>query len=75
MDAIQGAHQDTQETHRDVIATKADTAAILNLLAPTEDETDPVMEALDRIEKLITSRFEALNLRLTRIEQQLATPE
>ncbi|MDR3425514.1 MAG: hypothetical protein P4M13_10670 [Alphaproteobacteria bacterium] len=75
MDAIQETHQDTRETHLDVIATKADTAAILSLLSPAAEETDPVMEALERIERLMLERFDALNLRLTRIEQQLATPE
>ena len=58
-------------THRDVILTKADTETILDLLSPTEGEPDPVMEALERIERLMTERFEALNLRLIAIERQL----
>jgi anion-transporting ArsA/GET3 family ATPase len=56
----------------DVVLTKSDTETIIGLLTPGDE--DPVMDALNRIEKLITdhtNQFAELNRRLTRIERQL----
>jgi hypothetical protein len=74
MTAILDSRQEVQETRQGVVATKSDTAEILGLLSPRADETDPVMEALERIERQMQERFNMLNLRLIAIEQQLGMP-
>ena len=70
-DKVEATQQEVHDTRRDVIETKADTTLILDLLTPQSEEPDPVIEALDRIEELMSRGFSEINRRLTKIEQQL----
>ena len=58
--------REVSEAHRDVVATKADTAAILGILSPTGDDS-PVLGILE----LILTNQQAISAQIARIESKV----